>query len=302
MQLRKMAFVAVLSTMGFMMAGCPEDTATSTSCSTTSDCVAESEICHPTAKVCVQTCTESSDCPDSSPTCAAVSASDPTRVCQCTTDSGCNTDREVADLVCDPESAVCVQRCTSDASCNAGDTCNLTTGVCEAGGDTGDTCSGTAQSTCSYGNFCSAGTCAAVPAPTCDNFNPAQGGKTPVWTATGSTGPIIYEITQVSYANDSFCAGAGDVTAKARVRAYQPAAGTATFPADKANLPGLFYVRVNGSQVDGSSLIRPSEYTTSNGGKNAEFTMNFCPGATSTTLSIGLYFTGGNEICAQLNK
>jgi hypothetical protein len=77
---------------------------------------------------------------------------------------------------------------------------------------------------------------------------------------------------------------------------------TGSFPAESTGLPGLFYVRVNGSQVDGTTLIRPSEYSALDGGKRAEFIMNFCPGSAATTLSVGLYFTNGNEICKQLNR
>jgi hypothetical protein len=155
---------------------------------------------------------------------------------------------------------------------------------------------GEGKSTCAYGQYCSASKCTAVAAPTCANFNPAQGGKQPVWT-TSSTGPIIYEVTQVSFGPDSFCSGA--VTPKARVKAYTT--GTA-FPAAVNDLSGLFYVRVNGTELSGKGLIRPSEYAVSADGKTATFTMNFCPGAGTTTLSIGLYFTGGNEVCAQLSQ
>ena len=299
MQLRKTIWMlTALSAMSLVMTGCPEDGETSTTCASSTDCL-ESEICHPTAKVCVTTCTAATDCPDTAKTCDAVSTTDTTKVCQCSTDALCNKDRETADLVCSTLDKVCTTKCTTDASCGTGRTCDTGTGQCKAGGgNTGDSCVGEGLSTCSYGQFCTAGKCAAVPAPTCANFTPAQGGKTPVWT-TSSTGPIIYEVTQVSFANDSFCSGAGDMTAKARVKAYTT--GTA-FPTSKDDLNGLFYVRVNGTELGGKGLIRPSEYAVSADGKTATFTMNFCPGATATALSIGLYFTGGNEICAQLTK
>jgi hypothetical protein len=288
--------LTALCAMSLVMTGCPEDPVNGTTCASSTDCL-ESEVCHPTAKICVATCASSADCPDSAKTCAAVSTTDTTKVCQCSTDALCNADRETADLVCSTLDKVCTTKCTA-TSCGTGRTCDTATGQCKAGGgNTGDSCVGEGQSTCSYGQYCTASKCTAVAAPTCANFNPAQGGKTPVWT-TASTGPIIYDVTQVSFANDSFCSGAGDVTAKARVKAYT----TGTFPSAKDNLDGLFYVRVNGSELDGKGLIRPSEYAVSADGKTATFTMNFCPGATATGLSIGLYFRNGNEVCAQLTK
>lgn len=297
MQIKTIWMLAALSAMSLVMTGCPEDGEGSTTCASATDCL-ESEICHPTAKVCVTTCASAADCPDTAKNCAAVSATDTTKVCQCSTNELCNKDTET-DLVCSTLDKVCTTKCTTDASCGTGRKCNTTSGQCEAGGtNPGDSCVGEGKSTCAYGQYCTASKCAAVPAPTCANFNPAQGGKTPVWT-TASTGPIIYEVSQVSFANDTFCQGAGDVTAKARVKAYTT--GT-SFPTAKADLNGLMYVRVNGTELQGDDLIRPSEYSVSADGKTATFTMNFCPGATATGLSIGLYFTGGNEVCAQLTK
>ncbi|HEX8700772.1 MAG TPA: hypothetical protein VF815_18150 [Myxococcaceae bacterium] len=324
MQLRKTIWMlTALSAMSLVMTGCPEDGETSTECASTAECL-ESEICHPTAKLCVTTCDSGDDCPSSSKTCAAVSATDTTKVCQCQTDQLCNLDTEDGSLICSTLDKVCTTKCAADADCGAGRTCNTTsgqcqggttgcttnaqcgtgqvcdtaTGQCKPGTNPGDSCVGEGKSTCNYGQYCTASKCTAVTAPTCANFDPARGGKAPVWT-TSSTGPIIYEVTQVSFANDSFCSGAGDVTAKARVKAYTTGA---SFPTDKDDLNALMYVRVNGSEIPGDPLIRQSEYSVSADGKTATFTMNFCPGATATTLSIGIYFTGGNEVCAQLNK
>ncbi|WP_255203699.1 hypothetical protein [Myxococcus sp. AM011] len=309
MQLRKMMLVlTALGAMSGLMAGCGDDEPGNSLCTSNDEC-AGTEICHPDAGVCVTTCDVGADCPDSAKTCAPLggtSSEANTRICQCSTDVLCNggADSETTDMVCSDLDTVCVPKCGSNSDCGTGRVCDTASGQCEEDSSTGDTCTGTGQSTCLYGDFCSSGTCTQVPAPTCANFTPAQGGKQPVWTIS-STGPIIYDITQVSFGQDSFCgtgSGTTGMTAKARVRAYQPATGTATFPAQKSDLPGLFYVRVNGSTLAGDALIRPSEYTTSNGGKNAEFTMNFCPDSAATTLSIGLYFTNGNEICAQLSR
>ncbi|WP_254627373.1 hypothetical protein [Myxococcus sp. CA040A] len=305
MQLRKMMLVlTALGAMSGLMAGCGDDDTGGQGCTSNDDC-AGTEICHPSAGVCVTTCESGSDCPDTAKTCAPLGGTSTqanTRICQCSTDVLCNggTDSESTDLVCSDLDTVCVPKCDSNDDCGTGRVCDTASGQCEEDDTTGGTCTGTGQSSCQYGQFCSSGTCTEVPAPTCANFTPAQGGKQPVWTIS-DTGPIIYDITRTSWGTDSFCA-TGLTTVKARVRAYQPATGTATFPAQVSGLPGLFYVRVNGSQLDGIQTIRPSEYSTSNGGKNADFTMNFCVDSASTTLSIGLYFTDGNEICAQLNR
>ncbi|MDC0709017.1 hypothetical protein POL68_11140 [Stigmatella sp. ncwal1] len=298
MQLRKtMWMLTALSAMSLMMTACGGDEEGGSSCTSDSQCSTD-EICHPGAGVCVQTCDSGSDCPDSAKTCDVLSASDSRKVCKCTAGTNFCADEFGDDFTCSSLDRVCTQKCASNTDCGTGRTCETATGQCVAGGnpDPGGTCTGTGQSTCAYGQFCSASKCTAVPAPTCANFTPSQGGKQPVWT-TSSTGPIIYDVTKVSYANDSFCGG--DVTAKARVKAYST---SAIFPDQKSALPGLFYVRINGSELDGDELIRQSEYSPSADKKSVEFTMNFCPGNTSTTLSIGLYFTGGNEICAQLNK
>jgi len=297
MQLRKtLMMLTALSALSVVMTGCPGDEERILRCATDGECN-QGEICHPTAKACVQTCATNDEC--STRKCEAVSTSVATKVCKCTTDQLCTSDLGT-ELLCSTLDTVCTPKCTADVDCGTGRTCDTATGQCKAGGgNTGTTCTGEGQTTCAYGQFCSASKCTAVPAPTCANFNPSQGGKTPVWNATSSTGPIIFDVTQVSFANDSFCSGAGEITAKARVKAY---VSTGTFPAQKDALSGLFYVRVNGSEVSGTNLIRPSEYAVSADGKTATFTMNFCPGASATTLSVGIYFTGGNETCAQLTK
>lgn len=296
MQLRKtLMMLTALSALSVVMTGCPGDEETSLTCTADSECLT-GEICLTAAKVCVKTCTAGSDCPSSAKTCAAISTSDSRLVCQCSTDALCNSDGATGQ-VCSNLDKVCAPKCTTDASCGTGRTCDAASGQCKAGGtNPGATCTGEGQTTCSYGQFCSASKCTAVAAPTCANFTPSQGGKQPVWT-TASTGPIIFDTTQVSFAADSFCSG--DVTPKLRVKAY---ISTGTFPSTKDGLNGLFYVRVNGAEVNGKDLIRPSEYSVSTDGKIATFTMNFCPGASATTLSVGIYFTGGNETCAQLTK
>jgi hypothetical protein len=178
--------------------------------------------------------------------------------------------------------------------------CDTRYKVCKTtGGGTnpGDACSGEGQGNCSYGQYFSSYVCKAVEAPSCANFDPAQGGKTPTFNASTSTGPIIYNVAQLSFGTGSFCGGS--TTVSARVKAYTT--GT-LFPSKKSDLPGLFYVRVNGEEVDGTTLILDSGYSVQDGGKRAEFTMNFCPTANATQLTVGLYFTGGNETCAVFKR
>ncbi|AGC46623.1 hypothetical protein MYSTI_05344 [Myxococcus stipitatus DSM 14675] len=300
MQLRKMMLMlTALGAMSGLMAGCGDDDGGAKGCTSNDEC-AGTEICHPDANVCVTTCSTGSDCPDTAKTCASIDGSATgTKICQCSTDALCNTGSETADMVCSDLDNVCVTKCTANADCGSGRKCDTASGQCEEdGGNPGDTCSGTAQSTCQYGQFCSSGACTEVPAPTCANFDPAQGGKQPIWTVS-STGPIIYEVTPTFFDTDNSWCTTGR-TAKARVRAYQPASSSLTFPSQKGDLQGLFYVKVRGEEESGVKLI--TGYSTSNGGKNAEFTVNFCTTPTSTTLSIGLYFTNGNEICGRLTR
>lgn len=306
MQLRKMMLVlTALGAMSGLMAGCGDDDTGGQGCTSNDDC-AGTEICHPSAGVCVTTCESGSDCPDTAKTCAPLGGTSTqanTRICQCSTDVLCNggTDSESTDLVCSDLDTVCVPKCDSNDDCGTGRVCDTASGQCEEDDTTGGTCTGTGQSTCLYGQFCSSGTCTDVPAPTCVNFDPARGGKQPVWTIS-STGPIIYEITKLSWGADTvtpaFCTGD---TLKVRVTAYQPANSSTTFPQQKSGLNGLFYVNIDGDDTNGPGLIRPSEYSTSQNGKVATFTMNFCPQSLNS-ISIGLYFTNGNEICSQISK
>ncbi|TSC23291.1 hypothetical protein [Corallococcus sp. Z5C101001] len=302
MQLRKMmVMLAALSTMSLALTACGDDTTPGVeSCKADTDC--STGYCNTAASVCMTTCDSGSDCPDTEKNCAVLAGStSPQKVCQCQTNQLCNKDSSTS-LVCGTVSKICEEPgsttgCTKDTDCATGNTCNISTGVCSPAATT---CTGEGQATCAYGSFCSASTCTAVPAPSCDNFNPSKGGKTPVWSASSSTGPVIYSITKLSWGADvvspAFCTGD---TLRAEVKAYAKTAGT--FPPQKSALQGLFYVTVNGNQQDGVTLIRPSGYSASADGKSATFTMNFCPGSIST-ISLGLYFTGGNEICSQLSK
>lgn len=302
MQLRKTLWMlTALSAMSLVMTGCPEDGGgDSLTCTSATDCL-ESEICHPTAKVCVQTCDSGSDCPDTAKTCAAVSTTDSTKVCQCSTDVLCNTGRETADLVCSTLDKVCTEKCTSDAACGAGRTCDTATGQCKAGGTTNPTtCTGTAQATCAYGDYCSNSTCTAAPvAPTtCQNFSSNR----PSWSATSSSGPVIYELTKLRYeANSSNCQS-GDAYIIS-IRAYRT---DANWPDTRNGLQGFFYVTTGGNQTDviNAGLLLPSTGYNRNPNnlKDAEFQTYLCPGSNVSSINVGYYFTGGNPVCQTLTR
>jgi hypothetical protein len=291
--------LTALCAMSLVMTGCPEEGGEgSLTCASATDCL-ESEICHPTAKVCVATCASSADCPDTAKTCAAVSATDQTKVCQCSTDALCNTDRETPDLVCSTLDKVCTTKCTTDASCGTGRTCDTATGQCKAGGgNTGDTCTGESQSTCAYGQFCSASKCTAAPvaAATCQNFSTNR----PNWSATSSNGPVIYDIRLLRYeTNSSFCQS-GDAYIFS-LRAYRT---DADWPATRSGVAGFFYVTTGGTQTDvvNSGLLLPNTgYNRSTTNlKDAEFQTYLC--ASLPSIQVGYYFTGGNPVCQQFSR
>jgi hypothetical protein len=304
MQLRKMTLMfAALSAVSLMMA-CDGGGRTTLACSSTTDCL-ENEICHPQAGVCVQTCTASTDCPDSAKSCDALSTTDATKICKCSTDELCqqkDTRVEGATLtclsgykVCSDQSGTTPTKCTTNAQCSAGQTCNTTTGACETAPAEGAACSGEGQTTCAYGQYCSSSKCAAVTAPTCENYQ-----AFPKKNELGTTGNIIFKASVVSAATDSFCTGTNNKRVKVKFSAYS----SAQFPATKDELNGLFYVQVAGSTLDGAGLISSSSgnYTVTGTNRDrADFIMSFCVAPTSTTLSLGVYFTSGNFFCYQAN-
>lgn len=317
MQLRNtVVMLTALSALSLVMTGCPTDEGGSATCTADTDCTG-TEICHPTAKICVQTCTAGADCPSTAKTCAAISAADSRMVCQCSTDALCNTDG-TTDLVCSNLDKVCESKCTTDPDCGTGRTCDTATGQCKAGstgtcspacgtGQTcdpqtntcvnnnpGGTCSGDGQATCKYGTeFCSSSTCTALPTPTCDNYT-AFSNKSEL----GTTGVIIYSARVASAATDTaFCGNTDTKRVKIAVSAYS----STPFPATKAELSGFFYVLVDGVKKDAISAVSSSSGNYTASGTNAEIVVSLCRPPSSTTTSTGFYFTNGNFFCFQAN-
>jgi hypothetical protein len=297
MQLRKtMMMLTALSALSVVMTGCPGDEEGALTCTTDGDCL-EGEVCHPGSKVCVQTCTAGADCPSTAKTCAAISTSDSRQVCQCSTDALCNSEG-ATDLVCSTLDKVCTSKCTSDASCGTGRTCDTATGQCKGGGAT--TCTGSAQSTCSYGKFCSNSTCADAPvAPaTCQNFSTNR----PNWSATTSNGPVIYQASTLRYETNSSLCQSGDAYVLS-IKAYRT---DANWPDTRSGLSGFFYVNTGGTQTDvvNSGLLLPNTGYNRNTAnpKDAEFQTYLCPGSNVASIQAAYYFTGGNPICQTFNK
>jgi len=210
--------LVALGAMGLVQTACGTGTYDLT-CSVDKDCL-ESELCHPDAKVCVQTCTSSADCPDSRD-CSALSPTNTQTICKCSTSQLCNRDREEADLACDPTYKVCVGKCSADADCAAGQTCDMTTSVCKAAAQT---CNPANQpGTCSYGQVCSAtaNKCEAAPQGTCAE---ATGTGAPTWNQSGGTAPVIVSATaqRLATTNSSNECGGGAAAGLVTIRFYAP--------------------------------------------------------------------------------
>lgn len=298
MQLRKMMLVlTALGAMSGLMAGCGDDTTSPGACSSNDEC-GESEICHPTAQVCVQTCNSGSDCPSTAKTCAPLGVAGPnatTNICQCSTDVLCNggTDSESTGLVCSHLDNVCVTACTSNAECTGDRTCNVTTGQCEEGDTQPTSCSGEGRSTCAHGQICSSGTCSAPPAPTCQNYK-----EFPNKADLGTTGPIIYKVETVGAATDTFC----DPSVPKRLRVRVSAYSSTPFPGRSQDLSDFFYVVTTGGRSNATVSSSSGNYTVSGANNDqAQIIVSLCVAASSTTNSAGFYFKDGNFACHQSN-
>ncbi|MCP3143665.1 hypothetical protein [Pyxidicoccus xibeiensis] len=298
MQLRKMMLMlTALGAMSGFVAGCGDDgEGAGTTCSSSTDC-AGTEICHPEAGVCIATCESGSDCPDTAKNCEALggtSADADKKVCKCTTDVLCNggTDSESTDLVCSTLDEVCVTKCTSDSDCGTDRVCNTGSGQCELDDTTGGTCSGEGRSTCTYGQICTSGACAAPPAPTCQNYTNFPN-KT---TELGTTGPIIFKTEFVSAQTDSFCAASAPKRLRIRVSAYS----NTPFPQSSTELSSFFYVLTAGNAQNATVSSSSGNYTVTGTNRDrADIIVSLCVAAGTTSNSAGFYFKNGNFACSQ---
>ncbi|MFL5318879.1 MAG: hypothetical protein ACJ790_04425 [Myxococcaceae bacterium] len=357
MRNKLLGFVFVGAVIGATFAACGGDNPTGpTNCSADSDCQT-GEICHPTAKFCVQSCTAGADCPDSAKNCDALTPGGTgPKFCQCSTTALCSKDN--ADQICRAVDKICAAKCTSDSECGGnGRTC--VDGDCKAGtsntdggtdGGTGScdwancsstafgsgaqmcngsscgagpTCTGSDQSTCSYGSFCNGGACGYPPRPqsgnvgtnACQNFYSGSHANGPAWNPSSSTGPVIYDVSEISHGTGSvpvggttcggnFCECFDNQTEfKIRLRAYRTDTNWATNRNGFATAgPTLFYVNTSGTDRDvmaNPRLLDPSTgYNTQSNPKDIEFQMWFCLDGTGiNAFQPGFYFQGGNEAC-----
>jgi hypothetical protein len=318
--LKTMMMLTALIALSVVMTGCPTDEEGSLTCATDADCI-EGEICHPAAKTCVQTCTSASDCPSSARAeCTAVSATDNRTVCKCATDPLCNSEG-ATDLVCSTLDKVCTPKCTSDAACGAGRTCDTATGQCKAGGgatctygscaagevcgattnkcEAGATCTGEAQSTCSYGQFCGTGKCQDVAKPTCGNLT----GKTAVvnFTPAAGTGSIIYKVEKVEFTPTTTAecpSTTNPVKVIPRISFYVK---SGTVPADDSGFSGFFYVKTDQGEVplNAANLFN---YTKAADNKSGSVSVFLCAANNITSIDLAFYFTGGNGYCTTFTR
>lgn len=193
MQLKRIGLVVTSAALALVWAGCPEGDDGNTGACTATSCGA-GQICHPVEKVCVKTCTSSTDCPDSAKTCAPLATAGADggtsqNICQCATTALCNAGQAGGSLVCSDETKVCVVKCSTDAACGTGRKCDTATGQCKTQASTctpacaaTETCDTTqnppkcvakcGQGTCTGGKVCNFTSGACETPKTCAAANP----------------------------------------------------------------------------------------------------------------------------------
>jgi hypothetical protein len=334
-----LAAIASLS----LLVGCGEipglDGGSTTSC-TAGSCGA-GKSCHPVLKTCVTSCTIRSDCSGQSP---ALTVCDQLggvgdKFCQCVSGMVGNTACGMAQSgeICQPTTLRCTARCTNNASCTGGGTCNSATGECSYGGTSmmdagtdagmmGTACTpANAGTVCTAGQICNAGMCGAAAACMSANPQPAMCGAGQFCSGTscanapfapttcnniGSTnpgrmwtfaagGPVIYEITKVSFGeNMTFCGMMNPIRAKVQIKVYDPAATGRLV--SQTSQPSLQYYRTDGTPLTvGATQIQ--DYMSTNMGKNATLDINFCAPTGTNSLPIGLVYDNGNPVCFTVN-
>ncbi len=179
---------------------------------------------------------------------------------------------------------------------------NTDGGSTDAGSDAGMTfmCDAMASQPggCAYGEYCNASNrqCRDVAVGTCSNFSSTH--STKQWNVTTSTGPIIYEGIDEAVDRQMDCTMGTPFTVT--LKAYMH---TGTFPANKSNLPGFFYVTVGGVENDiPMNYLRPEMefYSVSADMKNATMKFTLCSTVAMNSIQAAFYFTGGNPFCMTL--
>jgi len=126
------------------------------------------------------------------------------------------------------------------------------------------------------------------------------------WSQATSSGPIIYYVDKAT-ADTTWCGATTPADLSVTVSLYNK---NSTFAATGATFPSntLYYVRPDGTQCDVTNcngqgpIFRPgSGYSVSTDRKSVDIKMNFC-GVTGSSLSVGFYYTGGNEYCVAITK
>ncbi len=290
-------------------------------CTSDSNC-STGKGCHPVLKECVDSCTGEEDCPASAKTCAAISSS-ASKFCSCSTDELCNGGT-AGSLVCNAATKRCGAKCTSNAACGTGFTCSTTSGNCvaDAPADAGTSCTGfgtcaypevcnfvsskceagatcsganTQPDTCGVGGYCTgANNCAQVAVPSCGNF---LAGSAPLSFGATSTGPVIIDITKVSFGTDTtFCGNTDSTRVKLKIRAYDTGARLDS----ETSQPSLKYYRTTGTTVNitGASI---QAYTPLASGAEASFDVNLCAPAGISSLVVGFAYDNGNGACFTAN-
>jgi hypothetical protein len=256
------------------------------------------------------TCTTKADCAGKDPKSTDLICSNLDRVCvtKCSSNADCSTGR-----TCNTDSGQCEQgggvpKCSSNADCGTGRTCNTDSGQCEqgGGGNTDGTCTGEGRSTCSYGQFCSNSKC--TPAPVAPANCKGFAYNRPSWDPVSSTGPVIYQISRISYeVGYRYChtdTGMPDAFIVS-VRAYRADADwpvLAGWPWFFLNYGGnehinLFHRLLYGGLVPQSYKRTPANF------KDAEFQFYLCSSTRDSSDSqAGFFFANGNPVCLDLTR
>jgi hypothetical protein len=136
-------------------------------CSQDTDC-GSGKICHPVAKVCVQTCNSPADCPITADVCNTYSgpngAATSDEICMCSSDQMCQG-TSGSNVICGLEDKICETPCTSNSACSSSRTCDTGSGqcitqdaTCVPACTTGQYCD-TTQDPAACANFCTPGSC-----------------------------------------------------------------------------------------------------------------------------------------------